>query len=67
MRAIDHFKGDKTAHANRAAAHLKLRNWLSALDDCFRVIDVAKYLDEDHDHRISATEFARDATPITFD
>lgn len=50
-RAIDHFKGDKTAHANRAAAHLKLRNWLSALDDCSRVIDVSKFLDEDHSHR----------------
>ena len=50
-RAIEHFKGDKTAHANRAAAHLKLRNWLSALDDCSRVIDVSKFLDEDHSHR----------------
>ena len=46
-RAIDHFKGDKTAHANRAAAHLKLRNWLSALDDCSRVIDVSKFLSKE--------------------
>lgn len=32
-RAVEHFKGDKTSLANRAAAHLKLRNFLSALDD----------------------------------
>ena len=50
-RAIEHFKGDKTAVSNRAAANLKLRNWLSALDDCSRVIDVSKFLDEDHSHR----------------
>ena len=50
-RAIDHFKGDKSAHANRAAAHLKLRNFLSALDDCSRVVDIAKFLDDDHERR----------------
>ena len=50
-RAIEHFKGDKAAHANRAACHIKLRNFLSALDDCNRVVDIAKFLDDDHERR----------------
>ena len=50
-RAIDHFRGDKAAHSNRAAAHIKLRNFLSALDDCSRVFDIAMFLDNDHEHR----------------
>ena len=46
-RALEHFRGDKTAMSNRAAAHLKLRNFLSALDDCSRVMEIATFLDND--------------------
>ena len=42
--SLEHFKGDKVAHANRAACHLKLRNFLSALDDCSRVLDISQFL-----------------------
>ena len=50
-RAAEHFKGDKAVYANRALAHLKLRNALSALEDASRAIEIAKFLDEDHDRR----------------
>jgi len=50
-RAVEHFKGDKACYANRAAAHIKVRNFLSALDDCSRTIEIAKFLDNDHEHR----------------
>lgn len=42
-RAIEHFKGGKPAYANRAAAHLKLGNYLSALDDCSRASAAASF------------------------
>ena len=38
-------------YANRSLAHLKLRNALSALEDASRAIEIAKFLDEDHDRR----------------
>ena len=50
-RAAEHFKGDKAVYANRSLAHLKLRNALSALEDASRAIEIAKFLDEDHDRR----------------
>ena len=50
-RAVDLFKGEKTCYANRAAAHLKLRNFLSALDDCSRVIEISRFLDDDYERR----------------
>ena len=39
-RAIEHFKGDKAAHSNRAAAHLKLRNFFSALEATFNNVPI---------------------------
>ena len=50
-RAIEHFRGDKANFTNRAAAHLKLRNFLSALDDCSRAIEIASFLDNDTERR----------------
>ena len=50
-RAIEFHKGGKAAYANRAAAHLKLRNFLAALDDCSRTLEIATYLDEDIERR----------------
>ena len=41
-RAAEHFKGDKAVYANRALAHLKLRNALSALEDASRAIEIAR-------------------------
>ena len=41
----------QVAHSNRAAAHIKLRNFLSALDDCSRVLDISQFLDSDFEKR----------------
>merc|ERR1719446_380188 len=49
--AIEHHKGDKAVFANRALAHLKLRNFLSAIEDCGRAIEIATFLDEDSERR----------------
>lgn len=49
--AVEHHKGDKAVYANRALAHLKLRNFLSAIEDCGRAIEIATFLDEDADRR----------------
>jgi tetratricopeptide (TPR) repeat protein len=35
-RAIEHHRGDKAVYANRALAHIKLRNFLSAVEVCGR-------------------------------
>jgi len=50
-RAIDFFKGDKAVYSNRALAHIKLRNFLSAVEDCSRAINISQVLDEDHERR----------------
>merc|ERR1719197_307904 len=49
--SLEHFKGDKAVYANRAAAHIKVRNFLSAVDDCSRAIEIARFLDDDHERR----------------
>lgn len=50
-RAIEHFKGDKAVLCNRALCHLKLRNFLSAVEDTSRVLEIARFLDDDIDRR----------------
>eukprot|EP00966_Prymnesium_polylepis_P318577 7358468-Prymnesium_polylepis.1 len=40
-RAIEHFKGDKAVYANRALAHIKQRNFISALEDANRAIEIS--------------------------
>ncbi|KAL1520073.1 hypothetical protein AB1Y20_023548 [Prymnesium parvum] len=50
-RAIEFFKGDKAVFCNRALAHLRQRNFMSALEDCNRAIEISKFLDDDFDRR----------------
>ena len=50
-RAVEHFKGDKASYSNRAACHIKLRNFLSALEDCSRVMEISRFLDDDAERR----------------
>lgn len=50
-RAIEFFKGDKAVFCNRALAHLRQRNFISALEDCNRAIEISKFLDEDFERR----------------
>ena len=50
-RAIEHFKGDKAVMSNRALAHLRQHNFISALEDCNRAIEIARFLDDDLERR----------------
>ena len=44
--SLEHFKGDKAVYANRALAHIRVRNFLSAVEDCSRTIEISRFLDE---------------------
>ena len=48
---IEHCRTDKALFANRALAHLKLRNWLSAVEDASRVLDISQFHDDDFNRR----------------
>ena len=39
--------GDKSIYTNRSLVHIKLRNFLSAVEDASRAIEISTYLDED--------------------
>jgi hypothetical protein len=49
--SLEHFKGDKAVYANRALAHIRVRNFLSAVDDCARAIEISRFLDDDFARR----------------
>ena len=50
-RAVEFFKGDKAVYANRALAHLRQHNYISALEDCNRAVEISRFLDDDIDRR----------------
>lgn len=45
-RALDHDKSDKATYTNRALAHLKVGNYLSAEEDCTKALDICEFLDD---------------------
>ena len=45
--AVEHCRTDKAVYSNRALCHLKLRNFLSAVDDASRAIELSQFHDDD--------------------
>ena len=41
----------EVVYANRALAHIRVRNFLSAVEDCSRAIEISRFLDDDFARR----------------